>query len=284
MIKIDYSDGIKIETGDLTKIFSEEELPLKIEIKNVISKKIVWTTNLSSYMWATFPNNEMFDVIVRDKYEKYLYHYYWDVMIHGSIFYKSLWLYCKNLINQDEKPNGLVIGTHDGEFGEWCPLVRYHLSEIVLVEASKNQFDTLLRNYEGKEGLTFVNQLITEHGGNVEFFEGGQGYTNSVFERVIKKWETENFGSSLKESISINDLIEGYFINNGKKLDWLHLDVEGLDAKLILAMNEDYLPNFIIFEEANLLEDEKNTLMDFLLRKGYTSHSESGICMSMKLK
>jgi hypothetical protein len=283
MIKIDYNDGIKIDTEDLSKIFSEEELPLKIEIKNVVSKKIVWTTHLSSHMWAIFPNNEMYDVIIRDKYEKFIYHYYWDVIIHGSIFYKSLWLYCKNLINQDKKPNGLVIGTHDGEFGEWCPLVRHHLSEMVLVEGSKNQFEVLQQNYEGKDGLTFVNRIVTEEGGNVKFFEGGKGYTNSVVERVIRKWESEEIGSSYKESISINNLIETYFINCGKKLDWLHLDVEGLDAKLILAIKKDYLPNFIIYEDANLLEDEKTLLMNYLIVNGYTNYSNSGICMSTKL-
>jgi hypothetical protein len=170
-----------------------------------------------------------------------------------------------------------------GEFGEWCPLVRHHLSEMVLVEGSKNQFEVLQQNYEGKDGLTFVNRIVTEEGGNVKFFEGGKGYTNTVVERVIRKWESEEIGSSFKESISINNLIETYFINNGKKLDWLHLDVEGLDAKLILAIKKDYLPNFIIYEDANLLEDEKILLTNYLIVNGYTNYSNSGICMSTKL-
>lgn len=280
MITIDYSHGIKIETQEIDKVFNKEQLPIKVEIKNVVSKKIVWSTNLNKFMWASFPNNEMYDVIIKDSKGDFIYHYYWDVIQHGSIFYKSLWFYCKNLINTGIKPNGLVIGTHDGEFGEWCPLVRYNLSEMVLVEGSKKQFDQLVENYSGKSDLTFINEIITTDGKEVIFFEGGKGYTNSTIERVINNWETEKIESSLKKSISINYLIETHFINKEKKLDWLHLDVEGLDAKLIFSIKEEYLPKFIIFEDANLLNDEKNELIDYLTKKGYSNKSENGICMS----
>ena len=151
---------------------------------------------------------------------------------------------------------------------------------MVLVEGSKKQFDQLVENYSGKSDLTFINEIITTDGKEVIFFEGGKGYTNSTIERVINNWEKEKIESSLKKSISINYLIETHFINKEKKLDWLHLDVEGLDAKLIFSIKEEYLPKFIIFEDANLLNDEKNELIDYLTKKGYSNKSENGICMS----
>ena len=275
MINIIYKENIRIETNNLTGIFKPEQLPINFQIKNAVSKKVIWQTNLNSYMWAEFPNSEMNDVVVNDAQGNFIYQYKWDVLQNGSVFYKSLWLYCKSLINKGIKPKGLVIGTHDGEFGEWVPLVKNFISDMVLVEGSEKQFNVLKNNYDGKHGVTLLHELVTTDGSEVEFFEGGAGYTNSVVKRVIEHWETEEIHSTKRSSIAINDLITN-------KLDWLHLDVEGLDAKLLLAIDSEKLPNFIIYEDFNLDENEKNTLINYLESKGYILHSEGGIGMARK--
>jgi hypothetical protein len=282
MIKITYNNNIRIETTDLTGIFKLEQLPLNFQIKNVVSKKAIWQTNLNSFMWAEFPSSEMNDVVVNDAQGNFIYQYRWDVLQHGSIFYKSLWLYCKSLINKGIKPRGLVIGTHDGEFGEWVPLVKNFMSDMVLVEGSEKQFNVLKNNYEGKQGVTFINNLVTTDGSDVEFFEGGAGYTNTIVKRVIEYWEKEEIHSSKRSSISINNLIFDHFSAYNKKLDWLHLDVEGLDAKLLLSIDMDKLPDFIIYEDFNLGDDEKNELVSFFENNGYKIHSEGGIGMAKK--
>ena len=275
MIDIDYSSGkIKINTGDLGGLAN---LPLKFKIKKVISKEIVWETELNSFMWAEFGTNEINDVVVEDSLGNFVYQYHWDVIQHGSIFYKSLWLYCKSLINRGVKPRGIVVGTHDGEFGEWVPLVRNFMSDMLLVEASQKQFDKLYQNFIGKTGITFLNDLITTDGSDVEFFEGGAGYTNTVVERVIRHWETEEVHSSTRTSTSFNILIESY-----GEIDWLHLDVEGLDAKLLMSLKEEHIPNFIIFEDYNLDPEEFNRVSTFFKDKGFKLHSEAGICMVSK--
>ena len=275
MINIIYKDNIRIETSNLTGIFKPEQLPINFQIKNAVSKKVIWQTNLNSFMWAVFPNSEMNDVVAYDAQGNFIYQYRWDIIQDGSVFYKSLWLYCKSLINKGMRPKGLVIGTHDGEFGEWVPLVRNFMSDMVLVEGSEKQFNVLKNNYEGKQGVTLLHNLVTTDGSEVEFFEGGAGYTNSVVKRVIEHWETEEIHSTKRSSVAINDLIDG-------KLDWLHLDVEGLDANLILAIDSDKLPDFIIYEDFNLDEDEKNRLINHLESKGYVLHSEGGIGMARK--
>ena len=275
MINIIYKDNIRIETSNLTGIFEPEQLPINFQIKNAVSKKVIWQTNLNSFMWAVFPNSEMNDVVAYDAQGNFIYQYRWDIIQDGSVFYKSLWLYCKSLINKGMRPKGLVIGTHDGEFGEWVPLVRNFMSDMVLVEGSEKQFNVLKNNYEGKQGVTLLHNLVTTDGSEVDFFEGGAGYTNSVVKRVIEHWETEEIHSTKRSSVAINDLIDG-------KLDWLHLDVEGLDAKLILAIDSDKLPDFIIYEDFNLDEDEKNRLINHLESKGYVLHSEGGIGMARK--
>jgi hypothetical protein len=230
-------------------------------------------------MWAIFPSNEINDVVVEDAQGNFIYQYYWDVLQHGSVFYKSLWMYCKGLINDGKKPKGLVVGTHDGEFGEWVPLVKNFMSDMLLVEGSEKQFNKLSQNFKGKQGLSFLNELITTDGSEVEFFEGGAGYTNSIVKRVIDHWETEEIHSSKRKSTSINDLIKN---NLGGKVDWIHLDVEGLDAKLLMSLNEEYIPNFIIFEDFNLLVDEKQEIIDWFSLRGFNLYSEGGICMAKK--
>ena len=282
MININYDNGgIKITTGDLNKIFKKEQLPLTFQVVKAVSQDILWSVNLDNNMWASYPENEINDVIVLDAKNNVLFTYYWDLMEHGSIFYKSLWLYCKQLMTEGIYPNGLVIGTHDGEFGEWVPIVKEGLCDkVVLIEGSKVQYEKLHSNYSNQPSVELIFDIITTDGKDVEFFEGGRGYTNSVVERVITNWETEEIKSSNRTSTSINNIINQQFPN---KLHWLHLDVEGLDAKLIMSLNEKNIPPFIIFEDFNLLEDEKIDIYNWLKFRGFTIHSENGICLAKKL-
>ena len=172
-------------------------------------------------------------------------------------------------------PKGIAIGTHDGLFGEWVPCVLEGITEAILVEASKPQFDNLKENFEKFYDVSLVNSLITTDGKPVEFFEGGKGYTNSVVERVIRGWEKEEINSSIKESISINTLIE-------TKVDWLHLDVEGYDIKLLMGTDPEKLPNLIIFEYENSKEDENSQIKQYLTNLGYELDYSKVSCLALK--
>ena len=68
MIDIKYTEeNIKIDTFDLDLIFNKSQLPLKIEFIKQITGKKIWETNLGSFNWATFPDTEMIDVVIKDK-------------------------------------------------------------------------------------------------------------------------------------------------------------------------------------------------------------------------
>jgi FkbM family methyltransferase len=280
MIDVVYnSEGIKVTIGKVSKY--NKNLPFKLIIKKHVSGEEQWSTLLNDNWYGIYPNTEMFDVEIIDSQEKIIYEKKWDVMEHGNYFYKSLWLYNKNLISMGKFPSGLVIGTHDGEFGEWVPTVMNGDCMVTLVEGSDNQFKKLKNNYKNRQSVKMIQNIVTPKGGEVEFFEGGRGYTNTVIEKVIRDWETEEITSSKKQSISINDLILKEC--NGQ-IDWLHLDVEGLDAKLIMGIDETKvnLPNFIIFEDNNFNQDEKNEIYSWLRNKGYDIKSEMGVCEAIK--
>lgn len=280
MINVIYnSDGIRVEVGQVSKY--NKNLPLTLKIKKHVSGETQWSSNLSDGWFATYPNTEMFDVEVTDSKGKIVYIKRWDVMEHGNQFYKSLWMYNKMLLSNGKFPKGLVIGTHDGEFGEWVPIVLNRESKVTLVEASDKQYQKLKRNYSKNSIVKCVQKLVTPNGGDVDFFEGGEGYTNSVVESVIRGWEKEEIKSIKKPSTSITDLI----LNEcDGQIDWLHLDVEGLDAELIMGIDERKvsLPNYIIFEDFNLSKEKKTQIYDWLIAKGYELKSDSGICDAVK--
>lgn len=280
MITVTYnSEGIKVNVGQISKY--NQHLPLRLNIKKHVSGEEQWSTNLNDNWYATYPNTEMFDVEILDSRGRIVYKKTWDVMEHGNHFYKSLWLFNKSILSNGKFPKGLVIGTHDGEFGEWVPIAQKRECSVVLVEASDNQFNKLKNNYKNNSLVKPIQNLITPNGGEVEFFEGGAGYTNTVVENVIRHWEKEEIKSIRRDSISITDLIlnecDGY-------IDWLHLDVEGLDAKLIMGIDDTkiILPKFIIFEDYNLSKDDKDEIYDWLHNRGYYTYSEGGICEAVK--
>ena len=280
MITVTYnSEGIKVNVGHISKY--NPNLPLRLKIKKHVSGEEQWATNLNDNWYATYPNTEMFDVEIYDSKDRLVYCKRWDVMEHGNHFYKSLWMYNKRVLSQGKLPKGLVIGTHDGEFGEWVPIVEKRECSVVLVEASDKQFQKLKHNYRNNSLVKPIQNLITPNGGEVEFFEGGAGYTNTVVENVIRHWEKEEIKSTTRPSISITDLI---LTECDGSIDWLHLDVEGLDAQLIMGIDETKvsLPNFIIFEDYNLSQDKKDEIYGWLHNKEYITYSEGGICEAVK--
>jgi hypothetical protein len=66
------------------------------------------------------------------------------------------------------------------------------------------------------------------------------------------------------------------------KYDWLHLDVEGYDASLIMAINPNDLPELIIFENNNMLPQEKSGLNNYLKNMGYHLQEEAVSTLAIK--
>jgi len=269
MIDITYNHpNIRVETKQVSMLHN---LPLTLNIKSHVSKEVVWDCQLGDYSWASYSNDSIFDIEIKDAKDNIIIYKEWNVINNGSHLDKALYLYCLNLTN----PKGLAIGTHDGEFGEWVVPVLEGKTQAVLVEASTPQFKKLTSNYDKTLSIQLIQNLVTTDGSKVEFFEGGQGYTNSVKENIIKNWEKEEIHSNLRESISINDLINQ--ISPNKKLDWLHLDIEGYDAEILRAVNVDLLPNFIIFEHNNLSIEDKLQLENYLVNLEYDLYKEDSV-------
>jgi hypothetical protein len=277
MINIDYSNKkIRVETKDVSLIF---KLPLRLSILSHVSGKEIWDSQLNDGWWAEFPNNEMNDVVIHDAEGRYVTSRRWNVTQDGSELYKSLYFFCDQISKRGRKAKGIAVGTHDGLFGEWVPCVLDYNTEAILVEASKKQFDKLKENYNSLPNVTLINNLITSDGKPVEFFEGGLGYTNSIVENVIKSWEKEEINVTLRESISIENLIQNLA---GGAIDWIHTDVEGYDSKILMSIPDHLLPKLVMFEHENMSEEENKILREFLEERGYKLNYQNVSCVGFK--
>jgi hypothetical protein len=266
MISISYTGPkIKIDTKKVSSLFST---PLKLSIKTHIGKREVWTCEMEDYHWAVYENDSIFDIDIKDSIGKQVLYREWNVLEDGSDLAKALYLYC----SKNNNTRGIAIGTHDGEFGEWVPAVKDYKTDVILIEASTPQFNKLSSHYLGYPNVTLINNLVTTNGQEVEFFEGGAGYTNSVKENVIRSWEKEEIHSAKRSSISINSILE-----NSKPIHWLHLDIEGYDAELIKGIYPHLLPPFIIFEHNNLSELDKSDIISYLESKEYSIFKEDNV-------
>lgn len=271
--EIKYSNEIRVNTKDLTMVFDKDKLPFSFEFRRQINQRKIWGVELNSNAWATFPDVEIVDVVVKNNQDKLVYHKKWDVNTNGNFIYKKLWNYCKDKHNS----KGVVVGTHNGEFGEWVPVAIDKLSEMVLVEASEKQFNELIKNYSSYDNLKFINQLVTKDGGETVFYEGGKGYTNTVVKRVIDYWETEPITETIRESIKFSDLIT-------PDVNWVHTDVEGIDFELIMSLTDEKLSHLdiIIYEYNNSSDYERELINNFLIEKGFQTYREEGVSIAFK--
>jgi hypothetical protein len=65
-------------------------------------------------------------------------------------------------------------------------------------------------------------------------------------------------------------------------IDWLHLDVEGYDAQLLISLKSEKLPKFIIFEHENLNEYEGEQVKRYLTKNGYILEYRSVSCFAIR--
>lgn len=274
-IKYDrYKNNTAIICGDMTCL--EEHQPIKVELKNIVTGEIHFEVDLYSGMWASWVGAELItDIFVRSKNGNLLKFYKWDVTTFGDEVEKALYFYHLGRRANGKSSNGLVIGTHDGRNGHWIYSIKDELSRATLVEGSETQFLKLKNNYRDKTNVKMINQIVTPHGGEVDWYQGGEGYTDTVVSELIHEWLNESqIIKKRKPSISINDLM------TFEVYDWLHLDVEGIDAKLILSLEQK--PNVIVFESMNLSEDDNKMLNNWFDDNSYSTIVDNGNTIALK--
>ena len=107
-----------------------------------------------------------------------------------------------------------------------------------------------------------MNTIVTVNGGTVEWYQGGEGYTDTVVSDLIHDWlDHSQITKVQKESVSFVEL------TNHNDFDWIHLDVEGIDGDLILSLEK--LPNVIVYESMNLGKEMETKLNEWFVKNNY---------------
>ena len=256
--------AIKINLDyDSSNHFNEKQFPLHL-LHKTLSGEVIWNTELFPGWFSQYGQTHT-TVEIIDSTGNKLFEWKWDPFINGDYAHKVFEVWSMNNIGA----NGIAIGTHNGMSGEWVGPVNKGLLKATLVEVSEPQFQELLKYYTRKSWVKCVQSLITTDGKDITFYEGGSGQTNSLSKDVIKKHMGEDkITETIKSSKSINDLI----IESSEygKVKWIHIDVEGMDGELIYAINDDLLPELLLFESLHMDNEYYNKLCNYLTVIGYS--------------
>lgn len=237
--------------------------PLFVTFKT-LSGNVLWSSKLNSNMFTRYGAISNSTMSVVDNVGNTLTKWVWDPIQHGDLSHKIFKLWAIN----NRGSNGIAVGTHNGMSGEWVnPVVNGEL-KATLVEPSDTQYKELYSFYNKMGWVSLIKEIITKDGKDVTFYEGGDGFTNSIDKKITEEHVN---GSELIEihtsSKSINDLI--IESNSNGLVKWIHIDVEGLDGELVYAIKDDLLPELLIFESLHMSDDYKVNISSYLRNKGY---------------
>lgn len=237
--------------------------PLFVTFKT-LSGNVLWSSKLNSNMFTRYGAISNTTMSVIDNFGNTLTKWVWDPIQHGDLSHKLFKLW--SLKNRGS--NGIAIGTHNGMSGEWVnPVVNGEL-KATLVEPSDNQYKELYSFYNKMGWVSLIKEIITKDGKDVTFYEGGDGFTNSINKKITEEHVNDSEIIEIHtSSMSINDLI--IESNSNGPVKWIHIDVEGLDGELIYSINDDLLPELLIFESLHMSDDYRVNISSYLRNKGY---------------
>ena len=240
-----------------------------------LKDKLIWNCDLKPNSWASWDclENDGLMAFIKDKNKNIISNFKLDPWTNRNATEQ----FFDTWIMKNPKSNGIVVGTHDGTSGEWVKHVKNNKTNVVLVEASENQFHKLSSNYSKFDNVKLINEAITADGRETEFYEFGLGYANTLdkvhYENHILNGEKVSIRNV--KSVSINDLIIQENLQNN--LDWIHLDTEAIDDEIIMGLDFSKIkkPKLIVFETINFSKERTgdstriDTLFDWLKSNGY---------------
>lgn len=273
MISFEFTKPNEIHSEGNTKItvdyntstyYDEKQFPLHLIYKTLMGE-VAWSIELFPGWFSEYSLISNTTIEIIDSLGNQLFDWKWDPFIHGDYAHQYFEIWALN----NRGSNGIAIGTHNGMTGEWVGPVNKGLLKSTLVEATDIQFKDLVKYYKDKKWINCIQSLITTDGSDVIFYEGGDGFTNSLSKDIIEKHvSVENITTTIKQSKSINDLI--LESSERGKVKWLHIDVEGMDGELIYAINDDLLPELLLFESLHMENEYYDKLCNHLTNKGYS--------------
>lgn len=234
------------------------------------SGNIVWSTLIGeSNTWCELPSARNVDIRVIDNNGEIVLNQVWNNNLNTDICELKFIDWCKNFIStNNQKPKGIVVGSHNGSSGEWVIANdKDVIGSTLLIEPNEKPFQQLITKYQNDFKFSYKNILISENGGHIDFYTDSseESESSSILMSNVNKYHNDIITKKIY-SKTLNELIVDF------NPDWIHIDVEGLDAKLLLSVSDELIQTvkFIIWEDIHLTDDETILLNNKLKNNGFT--------------
>jgi FkbM family methyltransferase len=208
--------------------------------------------------WYTWPYSRNQDIRVIDNNGDLILNKVWKYSNNSDIVEIEFINWCRDFIFiNGRNPNGIVIGSHNGLGGEWVEAYKQELiGNTILIEPNIVPFHQLVSNYQSDNRFTFKQVVVSETNGFVDFYTDDEGISESsslIQDNILKNHSVSS--KKVVKSLTPDDI----FNNN---IQWLHIDAEGYDARIILLIDDKHVENlrFIIWEHIHLSVEEKESL------------------------
>lgn len=250
------NNEIKCEISHDLKI-DKKHFPLKFQVTQLVTNKVLWETELELGMWATWPSiRDVNSRVVTNQNivlkELNYYHQFEDLPLY------EFWDYFCRL---HKNSKGLILGCGDGTWGEWVIPINRENIVCHLVEASEDTFLKLKNTYKNNLNFTLHNILLSVDGNEYKFYEGthDNGLNTINFEYLKKIDNNAQPTYTLKKSKNISD-----FIKEIDKIDWIRIDLEGIDYDILKSFSMDFLNSLILvqYEHLNLNNEKRKEIDD----------------------
>lgn len=189
----------------------------------------------------------------------------------------------------------IQIGANDGKLNDPIyPFIVSNKWKGILVEPLPPLFEKLKQTYKNIDGLTFENVGIAEQDGTMDFYYLPPECEEPDWLQQIGTFDKKAIELNLADlpeflpkvtstsvrTISLKTLFER---NNVKSIDFLIIDAEGFEYKILKQLESTAVrPKFIFFEWGCLQEDEYKNLIDLLRREGYVLYQSGGDFLAIK--
>jgi hypothetical protein len=266
MININTANNKIICTISNDAKINQSYFPLKFQVLQLVTNKIIWETELTLGSWASW--NSIRDVNFRVLTENHIIlkeiNYDYSNEESGDGIYEFWDYFCR--INK--KSTGLILGAGDGTWGEWVIPTNREKINCHLVEATDSTFLKLKEVYSYNYNFTLHNSLISIDGLEYKFYEGDhfEGLNTINYDYLKKTNGEASSNFVMKKSKSILDLLKE--IGN---IDWIRIDLEGIDYEILKKIPTDYLKSLILiqYEHQYLSDDERNELDNIIIPLGF---------------
>jgi FkbM family methyltransferase len=258
---------------EIDEIIEKEEMPLKFRVEDWLTSHIYYEANLDRGWWASYDNTGFKNFCVYTKSGKILkklqFDPYNDVSKIEEAF--NIW------ISSRKRSKGLVLGAGNGRWGEWLMNVVNNDCSAVLVEGDPNNHKALEVSHKSRSNVKIENCVVSPNGGKVKFWIAPQNMVSSLNVDVVKKFFPESDPEFVEvESKTINQIIKENFTSD---LDWIRIDLEGLDHEIIMGLDPRIVPNLkmVLFENMNISSFEYSDIKNKLSNMGFSNFIDIGI-------